>query len=44
MDTHELKKVDRYKYLGLILNYMLDYQVTAEAVAKSASHALGLLI
>ena len=39
-----LIKVDRYKYLGLVLEYSLDYSVTASVIAKSASRALGLLI
>ena len=39
-----MDKVDRYKYLGLILHYKLDFSVTAQAVAKSATRALGLLI
>ena len=32
------------KYLGLILHEHLDYNITAKAVAQSASRALGLLI
>ena len=36
--------VNQYKYLGLVLDYKLDYRVTAKAVAKSATRALGLLI
>ena len=36
--------VDKYKYLGLVLDFSLDYNVTASVVAKSASRALGLLI
>ena len=44
LGDHELKKVDRYKYLGLVIDYKLDYSVTAEMVAKSANRALGLLI
>jgi hypothetical protein len=39
-----LKTVSEYKYLGLILNEFLDYKITANNVAKSASRALGLLI
>ena len=34
---------DRYTYLGITLNEFLDYNVTAKAVAQSASRALGLL-
>ena len=39
-----LCKVNQYKYLGLIIDYGLDYKVTAQYVAKSANRALGLLI
>ena len=42
--SHNLDISDRYTYLGLALNEFLDYNVTAKAVAKSASYALGLLI
>ena len=37
-------KVNRYKYLCLVLNYKLDLRVTAQSVAKSANRALGLLV
>ena len=33
----------QYKYLGLLVHEHLDYNITAKAVAQSASHALGLL-
>lgn len=33
-----------YKYLGLVLNEFLDYNVTAKSVALSANRALGLVI
>ena len=36
--------MQQYKYLGLVINEFLDYKVTAEMVAKSASRALGVLI
>lgn len=36
--------VEKYKYLGLVLNEYLDYDFTASVVAKSAGRALGLLI
>ena len=39
-----LQKVNKYRYLGLSIDYKLDYKVTADAVAKSANRALGLLI
>ena len=42
--SHNLDISDRYTYLGLALNEFLDYNVTAKAVAQSASRALGLLI
>ncbi len=35
---------DRYKYIGLIFTEFLDYNVTVKMVARSAVHALGLLI
>ena len=39
-----LEVVESYKYLGLLLNEYLDFSVTAKAVTKSASRALGLVI
>ena len=42
--NNELDSVDKYRYLGLILNDTLDYNVTAKYVAQSATRALGLLI
>ena len=39
-----LKTVSQYKYLGLILDEHLDFKVTADHVAKSATRALGLII
>ena len=42
--NNELKKVSSYKYLGLLLSEFLDFKVTADHVAKSASRALGLFI
>ncbi len=39
-----IKLVPFYKYLGLVLNEHLDYQLMAKVVAKSANRALGLLI
>ena len=44
MSGKELAKVEKYKYLGLVIDYKLDFKVTAESVAKSANRALGLLI
>ena len=34
----------QYKYLGLLVNEHLDYNITAKAVAQAASRALGLLL
>ena len=42
--NQNLAKVVKYKYLGLFIDYSLNYKVTAEAIAKSANRALGLLI
>ena len=39
-----LSVVDKYAYLGLVLNEYLDYNVTAKVVAQSAGRALGLII
>ena len=39
-----LAAVDKYTYLGIVINEFLDYSVTAKAVAQSAGRALGLLI
>ncbi|XP_053405160.1 uncharacterized protein LOC128558904 [Mercenaria mercenaria] len=36
--------VDKYIYLGIVLNEFLDYNVTAKAVAQSVCRALGLVI
>ena len=40
----DLQIIDKYKYLGLVLNEFLDLSMTAKLVAQSASRALGLLI
>ena len=37
-------QINVYKYLGLVLNEHLDYNVTAKYVAQSVTRALGLLI
>ena len=37
-------KVNRYKYLSLVLDYKLDLSVTAQSEAKSAIRAFDLLI
>jgi len=40
----QLEIVDKYTYLGLVLNEHLDFSFTAKTVAQSANRALGLLI
>ncbi len=40
----KVELVTQYKYLGLLLRETLDYKVTASMIAKSAAHALCLLI
>ena len=40
----QLKTVDRYKYLGLLMTEHLNYEEMAKHVAKSASRALSLLV
>ena len=44
LDDRSIKVVSTYKYLGLVLHENLDYNVTAQMVAKSAGRALGLII
>ncbi len=39
-----LVTVDKYKYLGIVLNETLDYNFTAKMIAQSAGRALGLII
>lgn len=39
-----IDKVKEYRYLGLVLNEHLDWNLTAKHVAKSAHRALGALI
>ncbi len=41
---YDIILVPLYKYLGLVLNEHLDYQLMAKVVAKSANRALGFLI
>ncbi len=40
----ELNIVDKYKYLGIIMNEFLDYTVTADILAGAAGRALGGVI
>ena len=42
--TDTLSIVNKYTYLGLVLNEHLDLDVMVRAVAQSASRALGLVI
>ena len=44
LNASPISVVDRYKYLGLVVNEFLDYDLTAAMVAKAAGRALGLLI
>ncbi len=43
-DHNELKIVDRYKYLGIILQENLDYNVTRSVLARAVGRALGAVI
>ncbi len=43
-DHNELKIVDRYKYLGIILQENLDYNITTYVLAGAAGRALGAVI
>lgn len=40
----ELKIVDKYDYLGLVLSESLDYKVMAKTVSQAAGRALGVII
>jgi len=40
----QLEIVDKYTYLGIVLNEHSDYSITAKTVAQSANRAFGLLI
>ena len=44
LDNNKVQVVDRYRYLGIVLNEFLDFSVTARVVADAAHRALGLLI
>lgn len=39
-----LQTVDKYKYLGLILNEFLDFTITSQVLADSAGRALGSIM
>ena len=40
----QIEIVDKYRYLGILLNDTLGYDITAKYIAQSATWALGLLI
>ncbi len=40
MGNTELNIVEQYKYLGIILNEFLDYDVTAQVLSDAANRAL----
>ncbi len=40
----ELNIVEHYKYLGIILNEFLDYDVTAQVLSDAANQAFGSVI
>ncbi len=44
LDEHEVKKVDRYKYLGVYLDEYLDYETIANTLSGAAGRALGSII
>ena len=39
-----LSIVNKYTYLGIVITEHLDYNISTQCVAQSASRALGLLI
>ena len=41
---NELDIVDKYKYLGIVLNYHLDFDITVDVLSCSAGRALGCII
>ncbi len=42
--NNSLNVVDRYKYLGIILNEILEFEITASFLADAASRGLGAMI
>ena len=36
--------MDQYKYLGIVFNYSLHFEFTADILAKSGDRALGSII
>jgi hypothetical protein len=44
LGSAELKKVDKYKYLGVILDEFLNFDSNAEVLSAAASRALGAVI
>ena len=43
-NDEKLEYTDNYKYLGIMFNEYIDYNVTATFVSQAAERALGLLI
>ena len=43
-DENELEIIHRYKYLGIIIDEYLNYDVTAQMLSESAGRALGGII
>ncbi len=44
LGEHEVKKVDKYQYLGVYLDEYLDYQTIANTLSSVASRTLGNVI
>ncbi len=44
LGEHEVKKVDKYKYLGVYLDEYLDYQTIANTLSSATGRALGSVI
>ena len=44
LDNNKVQVVDRYRYLGIVLNEFLDFSVTVRVVADVAHCALGRLL
>ena len=42
-NEHSLQLVDQYKYLGVILNEHMDFNITATSLSGAASRAVGML-
>ena len=44
LGREKVETVDRYKYLGVVLNEHLNFNVTADILADSSGRALGAVI